>query len=264
MDGPPKTSLEELEDQLDAELGAASEEVPLSPEEGDEDTEDVLPPSPPAFSFTHPDLAGRSPAEIEQLYELAQQAVISQSRRLSEMEHSPEPEDDQLDSFVPGFKDAIRREFDAAVKPVVEEVNILREERVFERFRANARYPDFGELEPTIRTLIQQAHGDPTNENVVHVTYLAARGMRGLPGGPPAPAPTAAPPNNTAPVQPVKAPSRAPLAPGRGGKPKLRQLTEEEETIRKAWKMSKEEYLELQEARPEDVLPSKTGGDGND
>jgi hypothetical protein len=173
-------------------------------------------------------------------------------------------------------QELVRAEVQAAVAPLVDLVrgnaNRSDYDRIKDSFRVDPRFKpvfDAG-LEPHIDRMIQNhaAAGQPVTKEIVLVAISGVKGaadlgllgdfggnsgqpsMAGVP-----PAPNSSPSGPTMVTPPHLRPS-APPAPGGSGddKPKLRDLTENEERLRRENRMTKEEFLAGMDMAAMDVV----------
>jgi len=261
-----KKEEDKVEEPLEPTTEPLEPEEPVEPEPGLEPSAEEPPPveEPPAVDpYAGTDLEGKTDEERAHLYRL-QQGVADRLRRDADEKYErelppPEPKEIAPEEFwldpIGNMRELIRSEMALTVEPFKRDQAEARAGQVFERFRSNTvQYPDFAELEPYIRHYIESNQGDPSNENIVHWAYLAARGSRGLPGGPPASAvqPTeettvVTRPGPTAPPQ--HRPSSAPLE---EKVEKKRPLTEEEREVAKAQGLTHDQYRKYRDEGHED------------
>ncbi len=247
----------------------------LSSPAGDPDTtppveETPLPEFSKSYEFENPNLAGKTPQEIEAYTRLLESTVKSQSGRLTadfekQQEPAPEPlpdwsRDDFFEDPITIMTQVVRREMSNTVAPINREIENMRAQAgvnvAWES--AKAKFADFERYRPAIESMIAsqgmipaQVTGE-TLEALYYgaVGYYASQGI--TPGGETItpktdePVPPAAPPQHR--------PSRAPLpTPVTEGKT-VRDLTEEERQIARHWKLTPEEYLAEQEKDIADVV----------
>lgn len=252
-------SLENLEGQEDQESLEETSQEHLDGPASEEPEE--LPPDP---EFTHPALAGKSPAEIEEMFRLAENTVremrsqIDASHRTREPE--PEPEVQDPNEFFANPYEAIRKEMDRTLEPFKEDLRLRRAQTVREKLRSEI--PDFGAHELRIdQILAQNNFPNPDDEGLLRSLYFMAKGMAASeqkredqpvsksrePRRSPAPAP------------PQHRPSSTPLPESRT-KDKPPPLTESEKLMMRQWGMNEEEWRAYQNAEADQVLHVDVGG----
>ena len=123
----------------------------------------------------------------------------------------------------------------------------MREDRAYDTMRA--KYPDFAELEPFIRSA---ATGYEVDETSLYSAYLSVRGAKGLgivPGldttSPPSAVPVPAPVVPNVAVPPHQSPSGPPPPPPKTA-PK-RPLNEEEKLMARNMNLTEDEFRDLGE-----------------
>jgi hypothetical protein len=236
-----ETSLESLDGQEDSsEAGGELE---------DQDQQIASEAEPVAPQFTHPHLQGKTPQEIESLFNLMQNTVQSQTRRINELATEAPRRQEVAEEPVPAgdfFDDPLthlRREMQAVVAPINEEIaNLKAQTRVNSAWEsAQMKFADLDKYRPYIEQMLAN-----TNVNVSQVTpeliesyYYGAKGYVAThqqqvaqPTAPAQSQPRMAPPQHR--------PSSAPL-PKTGSAP--RELTEDERRLAREWGMSAEEFL---------------------
>lgn len=201
-----------------------------------------------------PELEGKTPEEAAHLYQLQKNVAEGLKREADERFEreqaiTTEPVEVTPEEYYADpakyTREMIREELAATVAPFVRDQATVRGEQIFDQFRANAtEYPEFAELEPYIQQYIETNKGDPSNVNVVHWAYIAARGSRGLPGGPPAEAKTTEVETVvTRPGERVVPPQHSPSSqPIEDATPKKRKLTEDERRLAKEYGLTHDEY----------------------
>lgn len=237
-------------------------------DEGDETSAPTKEPEVPSRpSFTHPQLQGRSEAEVEAYVKLLENTVQSQSRNLNELTErqnapapQPEPElskDDFFDDPVASMRETIRRELREAVGPINQEIENMRMQGSVNSAwqQVAAKFDDFDQYRPAIEAMLNARNVPPSQitPSVIESLYYSALGYFSKHGGGPSPAPQA-----QAPVQPPRPnvppqhrPSPAPMP---NQRPVKRQLTEEERRLASVWGMSEDEYRNMQDADIESVV----------
>lgn len=233
------------------------------------------------WQFNHPALKGKSPQEVEAFVRLAEQTVREQGQRLTEYEKelatrttpapTSQPPADDVD-FWDNPKEAVRRTVESVmgemIAPFRENLSADREGQVRAQLRQELKH--WARLEPYIDQLLVQGNfPDKSNINLLRQLYYTAYGYvvdNGIQLEGESPAATTTPPSGSATtpeatmsnrqssVPPQHRPSSAPGPASSSQKPRLRELTEAEEQIRRIYKMSHEEFLRWQDATPEDVV----------
>jgi len=250
----------------------------LSSPDGDQDTtppiEETPSPEPSGgFEFGNPNLAGKTPQEIEAYTNLLESTVKSQSGRLTaDFEKKQEPEleplpdwsrDDFFEDPITIMSQVVRREMANTVAPINREIENMRTQAgvnvAWES--AKAKFTDFERYRPAIESMIASQGMTPgqVTAQTLEALYYGAVGYYATQGVSPGeeaiapkmeePTPPAAPPQHR--------PSRAPLPEPASDKKTVRDLTEEERQIARQWKMTPEEYLAEQDKDIGDVV----GGD---
>jgi len=222
-------------------------------------------PEPPAF--THPHLQGKSPEEIEAYLRLVENTVQSQNTRLNEMSaesaraaepamQSPEfDKDDFFDRPVEVIREVVRAEMAQSVGPINEEINNMRAiGQVNSAWQTvAAKFDDFETYRPSIETMLQGQGVRPeqVTAQLIESLYYGAYGyyQKAGPVQGAQPAPRPGPPGG--PSIPQHRPSSAPLP---RQAETVRQLTEEERSLARAWNMSEDDYRAGQDADIEDVV----------
>ncbi|MCP4902618.1 MAG: hypothetical protein GY906_37110 [bacterium] len=232
----------------------------------------VTPPAaePPAHEYSRATLKDKSPQEIEAYVEMLEGTTLSQSRALTQAHDAaavtppPAAPEESVDFFdQPAV--AIQQALDKTVAPLREEIRALRNPAP-DPFETVAR--EFANFE-TYRPYIDQMLRNPNmaqvelTDEIVRAAYYSAVGYVASRGGtvpmaPTEPGPAATPSATPVPPQgdrmvpPQNRPSSAP--PPAPPVAADRALTEHEERLRREWKMTKEEFLNLQEMPEDEVI----------
>ncbi len=231
--------------------------------------------------YTNPRLAGRSPAEVEGLYGLAEETVRQQgqqisdlTRRMQQVEATPPKTEEKISSseFFAEPAAAIENLLEKQIKPLREEVAEAKRLATAPAAREGLRreFPDWDQVEPYVDHLLQQQDfPDPTNPGLLKTLYYTAKGLMvssgvdiGSPAAQPPHAPQGvvpgqAPPGMAPPQHRASTPPPPPRTPGETAP--ARQLTELEKRLAREWKMSDEEYLYWQDLDERDVPTSVYG-----
>ena len=235
---------------------------------------------PEGHQFTNPRLAGRSPAEVEGLYGLAEQTVRQQgqqisdlTKRMNQVEATPAKTEEKISSneFFADPGAAIETLLEKQIAPlraeVAEGVKIATAPAARDGLRRE--FPDWDQVEPYVDHLLQQQDfPDPTHPGLLKTLYYTAKGLmvsQGIdvshanltPNTPQNVVPGQAPPGMAPPQHRASTPPAPPRTPGETTP--ARQLTELEKRLAREWKMSDEEYLYWQDLDERDV-PTSTYG----
>lgn len=225
--------------------------------------------------FSDPDLAGRSPEEVERLYKVMKSANREQNRMLNELyskvpsspsapssPSKPAAEEFDKDDFwrdpTTVISKLISRQLEESIKPFKQ--NLAANASVSAEEAVRREFDDYDDYKPLIDNILRNYQGQgPLTEAQYKGAYMMAVGMAARnPELAPAstPAPSYQPQRNrggqeedgSQPAPPQHRASSHPLPqPGQGGK-KRRQLNESEKKLAEEWGMSYEEYLEQQES----------------
>lgn len=225
-----------------------------------------------AEDFTDPLLQGKSPAEIQRLFELQRDALRSQNEELNRrassagQESAPAPvvEDDPApygDTFLAPMmsklEERLAKQLEAQVAPLRNQSLENRGQTIRGKLAGTLKH--WTVLEPHVDQLIRQAGGDPVkaNEQTLRSFYMMAVGAateNGIDLGGTATSTTDTTRTTEQPVTniPQRRPSSAPLPkpPGQG----KRQLTEAEKRLAREYNMTDEEYLAEGEKGVDDVV----------
>jgi len=203
--------------------------------------------------FTHGTLKGRTNPQVEAYVSLLEQTVGEQSNKLTEVSQqlgkSAEEPKEEGDFF------ATPREMIAEV--VAEQIAPLTQyvERLGAgdtRAALRLKYDDFSQYEPAIDQLLTRGGFDvnTSNTQILETLYYTAVGLAAKAGPIEAAAVPATERTGEVNQDIVRIPQHRPSAspvPSTAPGPKLRDLTENEETLRKEWGMTKEQYLREQD-----------------
>lgn len=228
--------------------------------------------------FTHPLLRDKSPAEIEQLVSSFESAVREQGTELNQLYRqmnqggrqeptgtgpAPTQEPSNEDFFsrpVDAVRSLIQQQLSETVAPLRQEIQQFVQSNQVEakRQQYRQRWPDWDRYEPFIQNAaasrglsMEQILSD---EGVAEIMYRAVRDMQRERGNGPQPQPQNQPPRNQQ-VNPQHRPSSSPL-PQQNKQPSggTRELTENERILARQYGMSPAEYIQWQDAQPEEVL----------
>jgi len=261
-------NVNESEQPVDLLEGETSLESPDGPEGSQEiagtelevqGEQPQIEPAPVAPEFSHPHLQGKTPQEIESLFNLMQNTVQSQTRRINELAEVPAPAAPEVTPEPSGdfFDDPLghlRRELGAAVAPINQEIaNLKAQTQVNSAWQAaEAKFADFGKYRPYIEQML-------TNSNIPVASltpelvesyyygakgYVATHNTEAEAAAPETPAQRPPPPQHR--------PSGAPLPASMQNKP--RELTEDERRMAREWGMTAEEFIEWGNKDEEDVV----------
>jgi hypothetical protein len=234
-----------------------------------------------ALDFSDPNLKGKTPQEIENLFRTLRTTVREQGQALNQRSTEREgfqPTGRPADAPAPRGDDEQNRRY------WNEPVAVLREEmeRMIAPFRADVQatratsvrqqlaqeFDDWNLLEPMVDAALAQAKMTPTAENL-RGTYYSVKGClvstgQHPTGGAPAAPKAAADGGNGGGVPPQNRPSSAPMGTGGGqNKPKLRALTEDERLVARKAGLTDEQYLAFIELDEEQVVTSNIGRPSN-
>lgn len=210
--------------------------------------------------FTDPRLEGKTPEEVERLYQLQDRAIREQGTKLSEYHDAEVARAGRVDDGPAEISDeefwkspttTVQRLLDKAIEPFKRDLAAGRVEDAWDQAR---RLTGFTDYEPTIRELMATREiTDPTFDTLrtLFATVVGAEklGMidTGL-GERPVEAVEAPPTRETPAPPPQHGASRQPLPkPGEEKKKPLRDLTENERRLAREQGMTHERFLELQE-----------------
>ena len=244
-------------------LDTPSQESPDGPEDfdGDQSPEGVAEPEveaqqndsgaePVAPQFSHPHLQGKSTAEIESLFNLMQNTVQSQTRRINELASTPAPSpvDEPVTEPKGDFFDDplahMRRELRAAVAPINEEIaNIKAQATVNMAWeQVGMKFGDFDKFRPHVEVMLSNMGVAPNQvtPDLLESLYYGAKGY--IATHEQSVEPTAPPTKTQAPPPPQHRPSSAPLPRSQGSRP--RQLTEDERRMAREFGMTPEQWIE--------------------
>lgn len=248
----------ENETNLESQDGLAASVEEAGTELEDQDEQIITEQVPVAPEFSHPHLQGKTPQEIESLFNLMQNTVQSQTRRINELaevppqaapEVTPEPSGD----FFEDPLGHLRREMNAAVAPINQEIaNIKAQTQVNQAWQvAEAKFADFGKFRPYIEQMLANSNIPVASltPQLVESYYYGAKGYVATHNTEEAATPEASPQR---PPPPQHRPSGAPLPQSlQGNKP--RELTEDERRLSREWGMSAEEFIKWGEMDEEEV-----------
>lgn len=207
----------------------------------------------------------KSNNEVERYVATLEGAVKEQGARLTAAETAPPPPPptepvgerkgfwDGPEEYLERDRNVLLEEMRKMVSPFHSDLSASKETRARTQMRS-----EFGEewdrYEPVVNGLLAegQAQGlgvDPSNPQMLRTLFYTAKGYMAAEG----PTPTEAP----KPSIPQHRPSGAPLPDETGGKPQLRELTENERRLAKESHMTHEEYLNWQEMDEGDVIKTE-------
>lgn len=250
------------------------EELEQQQEEREQPTAETTPSSEPSTSPT-PDTPPTSTDKEDERDSLLRQqmAIISSMRQqlddLTQKSNAPPvpaaPSQDDLNKkFWEDPVSVIRHEMEAMVAPIKEQLGKTAKKDAYvelkDRFRADPRFKMVIEkAEPYIDQLM--AKQQPTEANLQAVIY-GIRGAAALGDVPiqfddPTPTPTPTPKKADPSMLPPHLRPSAPQAPKGEEKKQVRQLTELEKRLARENRMSDEEYLQMMELKPEEVVNYK-------
>lgn len=230
--------------------------------------------------FSHPALRGKTRAEIDSLFQLAEQTVREQRSELDAMHRTrevqqptapaPEPMDpnvffeDPAKAVEEAATRAVRREMEQQFAPFRDDLATRRAASV--RDQIKAEIPDFERYEGHVNQLLQQnKFPDPNDKGLLISLYYMAKGMvasqTSFDGGNAVreerqqqPASTRTP----APAPPQHRPSSTPMP--QAPQETLPPLSEAEKLMMTEWGMNETEWREYQKAEPGNVITLDVGG----
>lgn len=216
-------------------------------------------------AFSHATIVGKSPEEVQTYVQLLERTVGSQRTALTDANRRGETvvqETEKETDFFDNPRKAVEEIITEQLSDLKTFVKGLKGSDT--RAALRVKYPDFAHYESYINQLLEQGQfPNPDDEGLLETLYYTAVGIVSKQAAVPAPAP--APERDVIPVtravSPQHRPSPAPVPSSAPAAVTLRELTEDEETLRKEWGMSKEAYLREQEMNPEDVATFKAGGE---
>jgi len=216
-------------------------------------------PTPVEPQFSHPHLQGKSPAEIESLFNLMQNTVQSQTRRINELATVPTPTAPAEVGVEPKgdfFDDPLthmRRELRTAVAPINEEIANLKAQALVNSAweSVGMKFHDFEKYRSHVEAMLQNMGVGPAQvtPDLLESLYYGAKGYIATHEANIAPAPSEVP--SQAPPPPQHRPSSAPLPRSNAGQP--RQLTEDERRLAREFNLTPEEFIEWGEKDEGDV-----------
>jgi hypothetical protein len=255
----------------------SGEEIQIQPVEG-------------ARDYTNPLLRGKSPEEIERLFQVQQDAIRSQNTELNNYHArlstvntntqaaAPAPSQTEDEGYGDTFlapvmkrlEDRLSRRLDAMVQPL--QIHMVSNAAQNARQKLAGEFRHFAVLEPTIDQIIRQQGGNPSqaDEATLRILYHTALGVaaeQGVNLNASAPAPTREEPAPTSTNQPSaeqprqeqpvnvpqRRPSSAPLPANQSGQ-RHRSLTEQERRLAREYGMTEEEYIKEMEADIDSVV----------
>lgn len=238
----------------------------LSPEAGLEgisspvsDPQPTPEPEPVVDPFAGTRVAGMSVEQGAEYIKLLEATTQEQKDRLTRAESQPSsapitpPPPTKEEAKVDFFENphaAIEAAMAKAVAPLNDQIAEFRTQGIVDAaWTAIAQeIPDFAQFRPMVEQLITSnavPAGTITVDLLRHLYYTAV-GFADRRGGT-VPTPTPAPAGSTPTHIPQHRPSAAPLSVAEEGKPKLRELTENERVLAKFHGQTDEEYLRLQD-----------------
>ena len=239
----------------------ASMSPSAAPEEGGGDSEEFG----VQTGFSLSTLKDKSNPEVEAYVSLLEGTVREQNAALNvpPPAQAPAPVTERTD-FYDDPRQAIREEVGEMIAPFVADLRESRADRARETMVGEFG-AEWTQMEPIVDNLISQGRraGMTINDHdpaMLRTLFYTAKGYQSHVGtgmAPAQPAAEAIPTPAAAPMIPQHRPSAAPL-PAAGGKPALRELTENERRLAREWKMTPEEYIELQDAEADEFLDEET------
>lgn len=248
-------------------LGSTSEE-PSQPEQQEESSQTQTSTqdgqaSDASSLFGHPLLKGKTPEEVERIFQAQQDALRAQNEELNryheQLRSVPQPpkveeELDYGDDFLaPRFKtfeERVMKKLGEMVRPLVEEVHTRSALTVRERL--SKELPHFKEVEPHIDRALREMGVDPTKarEDQLRTLYYTALGVAAAQGI------SLASAKETPVTVPQHRPSSAPLPPQSAPQP--RPLTDEERRLARIFfpheKDPEAAYRKYQEIEPDSIV----------
>lgn len=261
----------------------------LEEETREQELEQQAPPPSQDYQYRHPLLQGRSPEEVERLFQMQENAmreqgaqltgIVSEVRELkASMSQPPAPSEQEVtpQEYFQNPVKAIRSELDRQIQPLREEISEAKSMATapMVRDKLAQEFGDWSAVEPYVDALIaREQFPDPNNEGLLRTLYFTAKGMmthQGIDVSQPAPVPGQPAPGQPAPVpgQPPaqtmvppqhRASSPPPPPPPAPAQPKTRELTEHEKRLAGEYGMTAEEYIAWQETDMDDVAESQIG-----
>jgi hypothetical protein len=230
---------------------------------------------PPVTTPTKPEVS--SNFLLSQLHQAEKDRADKLERELQELRNRPAPvvektPEELRKEFYENPGDVIKRYVQQTVEPLIAPVSKYAQQVQTRDALSEAKasvaalYPDFKKYEPYIDQLAQQTKAEPTAANL-RALYFTVRGAHAAgelkidePVAPTTPVVTQQPPivNTPTPVtpnSPVVTPPHLRPSPSTPAsmtnQPKLRELTETEERLRRENKLTHEKFLELVDAPPQ-------------
>lgn len=236
------------------------------------------------YEFRNPRLRGRSPEEVERLFEVLEQANKEQGSTLTAMRREigeikeqitkpKQPEEEPTaEDFYRDPLGVMNRALESQIQPLREEIAAgARALRPDPRAELRKKYDDWDSYEPYVDMLLQrQEFPDPDNPGLLESLYYMAKGYAQSHGVEAAPSGVASEGgegvdrNKRAALESAIPPQHrgsSPPQPPRQGKKEAqtRQLTESERRLAREFGMSEKEYVEWQEMDERDVPVSNLG-----
>jgi hypothetical protein len=237
---------------------------------------DTTPSGRQGIEFSHPKLKGKTAAEIEQLFSLTDAAVVAQRRELDAFAERPAPAPTQSTPENPQelfteprklISEIVREEMDRAIAPFRQDLAKSKVQEVVDELRA--RHPDFDYVKSNLDLLVERTRTPRENLPAMDALYYTAKGImhdQGVYNYRPDASPrdfnanSNPDPNPADRGQPMSIPqhrpSTAPPPTARPSTPALPPLTEEEQTLRRFYKMNEADFRAMQNVAPEDVVNS--------
>jgi len=267
-DGKDRTEMtsENSQEEEDLEEHQEMRESSSTSDGQDSNTEEEI--GVPAVEFQHPLLKGKSPEEIERIFETQESALKDVTKEANEL-HSrlnvqataptpqvEEEEEDYGDDFLAPkmrlLEGRLKKSMEEMVRPLKDNLSAGRAQSAREMLRG--RHQLFSTLEPHIDRLLREQGIDPATagEQQLTLLYHTALGvateqgidLRGT---------TEAPRNERPPMSiPQHRPSSAPLP--KTPEKQKRELTENERILAKHYRMSEDEYRAFQDQTEDDVV----------
>ena len=266
-------------EQEPGEQGGGGNGTPSDPNPEEKEGKNLPPTGTGAESpFKDGPLAGKSLQEVEAEFSVLNLTLGEQSQQLTDQHerlNQPPPPvayDGRVDAGPPKVSsEDFYADPGAAIEGIVKSVVETHLDKIIEPFKASLasdqtsaawveavrRYPDIENRRALIQAQFDRgAVKNPNADSIVYV-YKAVLGELSLTNTQqPSPQPNAQPEPRPAPPQ--HGASSQPLSPPAGEK-QLRELTENEHTLRRMRGQSVETYLSFQEMPEEDVIDSKVG-----
>ncbi len=240
---------------------------------------------PPVYEFNDPDLKGKSPKEIEEIFRMSKSIVEGQKKKLdtarttidrlqTEPSKKVEPTGDKKGFFddPDGALLRLEKRLEDQITPLRQELQIargeLKSQGVFDKLREE--FDDWDQVYPWIRNMIDSQdppYPAPNDEGLLRTLYFTALGAMYKKGVLPTKEPVvdvtdggepkrAAPPQHRS-SPPPPAPKKK--ADGENEDTIFAEFDETEKSLCRYYKMKPSDFRDMQNEEPDEVVTSKIG-----